>query len=504
MAESNNITAAEAKRAARNAGALAVASIISKAALFGWQIILAPWLGVADYGVYGTVGALFAIAAALPNFGMGPIVIRDVARAPKLAGKYLTATLYMQTVLALLAYVGVNIAAAAMDSSEAVRAFTAVAGLSLLIDILGNMCFDILLARERMVTTSAIEIGHILLRIVLSWVLLVAGFGLMGVYVATLLTGLGRSLLLWFLLWRDDVRPQWPLDRTIAKALFFNGLPLALSAFLTLAFQQIDKLMSTSLIGEVGTGYLTAAFVIIFGVVNLMSTTILTAVFPLMSRVYGDGDNPLFGFMVEKLTIFTLMANLPIALTISLFSTQLTVPIFGEDFAPTAGVLAVLIWYALLNMISAVLSRGLVIQNRQRNVLIIRSVGLGSNILLNALLLPRIGVTGAAVASVLAELIITVGLFFTLRATGLSWWAVAPRIVRLMIVSLLTLVIMALVGAFQTWLAIAIGLVVYVLGVLFGSVISSEDWDLLYRLVAAMPGGGYILRYWRRDVSLNW
>ncbi|RMG81203.1 MAG: flippase, partial [Chloroflexi bacterium] len=398
MAESNNITAAEAKRAARNAGALAVASIISKAALFGWQIILAPWLGVADYGVYGTVGALFAIAAALPNFGMGPIVIRDVARAPKLAGKYLTATLYMQTVLALLAYVGVNIAAAAMDSSEAVRAFTAVAGLSLLIDILGNMCFDILLARERMVTTSAIEIGHILLRIGLGWLLLVAGFGLFGVYVATLLTGLGRSLLLWFLLWRDGVRPEWPLDKIVAKALFFNGLPLALSAFLTLAFQQIDKLMSTSLIGEVGTGYLTAAFVIIFGVVNLMSTTILTAIFPLMSRVYGDGKNPLFGFMVEKLTIFTFIINIPLVILITVFSQDIVLLIFGEDFLPTANIISILMLYALLNMMVGVFSQVLLIENRQKLIFLTRTLSIFINIGLNYLFLIHIGVVGAAIA----------------------------------------------------------------------------------------------------------
>src|SRR5262245_41653204 len=98
------IAGAEARRAARNATAIAAASIVGRGVQFGWQLILAPWLGVSVYGVYGTVGALMAVGASIANFSMGTIVVRDVARYPERAGKYLTATLFLQTVLALIAY----------------------------------------------------------------------------------------------------------------------------------------------------------------------------------------------------------------------------------------------------------------------------------------------------------------------------------------------------------------------------------------------------------------
>jgi hypothetical protein len=39
---------------------------------------------------------------------------------------------------------------------------------------------------------------------------------------------------------------------------------------------------------------------------------------------------------------------------------------------------------------------------------------------------------------------------------------------------------------------------------LFGRILRADDWDLLYRLAAAMPGSKLILKYWRRDVVLNW
>lgn len=502
--DTSAISGTEAKRAARNASALAAASIVSKAALFGWQIVLAPWLGVFEYGIYGTVSALFAIATAIPNFGMGPVVIRDVSREPDKAGKYLTATLFMQTILALLAYVGVNAAAALLESSETIQAFTAIAGLSLIIDIMGNMCYDILLAQERMVSASIIEVGHIVIRIAVSLIALAAGWGLLGVYGAMLLTGIGRTVILWILLLRNGTRPEWPLDKTIAWPLLINGTPLALAAFMTLAYQQIDKIMTTQFIGETGTGYLTAATVIIFGVINVLNTTVLTATFPLMSRAYGDGDGESFGFMVEKLTLFTLILNVPIVLVLSLFSVEITVPIFGVDFAPTAGVLAILIWYALVTMVAAVLARGMLIQNRQRVVVMIRAVGLIINIGLNAALLPVLNVKGAAVATLVSEALVTIAIALVFRATGLHWLSLLMRTVRLVLVSVITVGVMIALGNVHVVLGIVAGMLIYTVGVLFSGVLARDDWDLLYRMVSVLPGGTFILRYWKRDVSLRW
>jgi hypothetical protein len=48
------------------------------------------------------------------------------------------------------------------------------------------------------------------------------------------------------------------------------------------------------------------------------------------------------------------------------------------------------------------------------------------------------------------------------------------------------------------------GALVYLGGVVVGRVLAGDDWDLLYRLVAAVPGSALILRYWHREVKLNW
>ncbi|MDZ4766995.1 MAG: oligosaccharide flippase family protein [Chloroflexota bacterium] len=539
----------EARRAARNAAAIAAARIVSNGALLAWQLILGRLLGDAAFGVYGTVGGLIGVAAPLVAFGMSAILIRETARHPDRAGRYQAISLVVQTMLALVAYAALNGAAFALGYSDAIRAFAAVAALSLFIDLPGNLSYDLLLAREKMVWTSGVDIVHIAARVGLGAALLAAGWGLAGVYVATILTGIGRSTALWRLARRAGVRPTFPLDRTTARGLLIDAAPLAFASVLNMSYAYVDRLLTASLLTEADTGHLTAAFVIVYGVIDLLSTTILIALYPMMARAYTpNGDNTTFRFVVEKLAWFTLMLGVPLVALFAVYADAITLPLFGVDFAASADVLRALIAYAAVAMISNVFAQALIMQNRQRVTVTWRAIGFGIKLALSLALLPTVGVVGAALASVGAELLV---LAMVARAfysrdltprptlhtgegerTGLSFSRIdlnpqpplrtgegqifalrspspnrsGGQAVRLALVGILTFG--ALLACAALNIAPLIGMIAgglaYVGAVLGLRVLRDDDWDLLYRLAAALPGGAMVRRVWRRDVTVNW
>jgi O-antigen/teichoic acid export membrane protein len=500
---STPISSAEARRAARNAGAIAAASLLSRGLQFGWQLIFTRALGPELFGVYGTVGGFLQIGAAIVMFGLSPIVIREVARRPDQAGKYLTAMMVIQTVFGLLALIVLNSAAALGGYSEIVRVFLALAAVNLIVDLFGNVCFDLLLAREQMVMTSIVSILHIIALIALAALGLLAGYSLFGVYAGVTVAGILRAAALWWLARQDGIRPVWPFDRSLARPLLVNSAPLAFTAFLSLAYQQADKLLTNRFIGNTQTGYLVAAFIIVTGVVELLNTTVLTAVYPMMSRAIGDGKNQQFGFLVEKLALFTLVICLPITLLISLFAAPLSA-IFGPRYAPAAPVLSLLIWYALVMMTGNMLQQAMLAQNRQRRLLAIRATGLGINLILLAVLLPRLGVIGAPTASLTAESCVFALYLVTFRAAGWDVRRVLPGAFKLIVAGVLAASGMVLLREIHPLFGMLTGVVIYVVGVLLLGVLASDDWDLLYRLAAALPGGHIIRRYWQRDVTVNW
>lgn len=496
------VSASEARRAARNAGAIAAATLLSRGMQFAWQLFFSAALGPAILGIYGTVSGFTQIGTSIAAFGMSPIVIRDVAQNPSQAGKYLTTTLFVQTVLALAAYVVLNSAAALGGYSEAVRVFLALSAINLIIDTLGNMCFDVLLAREKMITTSIVSIAHVVVLIALAGVGLLSGYSLFGIYAGVTAAGILRSAALWGLAWRAGIRPVWPFDWQLAKPLLVNSAPLAVTAFITLAYQQVDKLLTNRVIGDRETGYLVAAFVIFFGVVELLNTTILTAFYPLMARSYGDGRNEQFGFMVEKLAFFTLLLCLPITLVISVFAHWLTMPIWRENLRPAADVLSILIWYALIMMVGNNFSQAMLVQNKQRRLLFIKIGGLGINLALLALLLPVLGVPGAPLSSVIAESGVFSLLLLNFRAAGWNPRRIAPRVLRLIGLGGFTAMLMLALRESSWPVALVSGLAVYTAGVFMLRVLAADDWDLLYRVTAALPGGAWVQRYWKRDTPI--
>ncbi len=493
-------TSAVAQRAARNATALALSNIVSKGVLFAWQLLLARWLGAEGYGIYGTIGALLAVGAAIPDFGMGLIVIRDVANRPQDANRYLTATLTLQPILAALGYILLTVAAFLFGYDAELRALLAFAALSLLVDALGNMCHNQLLAIERMVIPAAIATGHVILLVVLAGIALAAGVGLWGLYAATLIAGLLRAAVYWAALLHAGARPQFPVDRAVARGLLIAGWPIAVTSFLALAYQHADKLLTTALIGTEGTGQLTAGFVIVFGVIELLSTTVLVAVFPLMSRTYAGGQRRLFEVMLEKLAFFNLTLSLPIAIFTSLLAVPLSAWVFGAEFTRTADVLRILIWYTVVTMIVNVFARALLVQNRQRRLLIIRTGGLALNVALLLILLPALNVPGAAVATLIAESVILLAVVrsFTFPA---DWWArTFNHLWRMAVVGVLLAGIVLALRTVHPLLAALVGAPAYVALLLLSGAFARDDWDLIYRLATAMPGGAIIGRWWRREL----
>jgi len=498
------ISANDARLAARNVGVLMATGILSKGLLFVWQILLGNWIGATNYGIYGTVFGLFAISAPLTGISMGLIAIREIAKKPETVGQYAAAMLFTQTLFSGVAYVVLIIAGSYYGGD--ILAYTAIAGLSLIIDMFGNIAHDLFIAQEKMIVTSAMEIVNVLMRVALAGYAIWLGWGLLGVFIATLITGAIRSAIFWIIHWRQNLKFDWKFSwQILAIPMLINMLPLAAGAVLSLGYDHADKLMMTGIIGETNTGYLQPAFLIHFGVIELFSTAILVAMYPLMAKYHSANEDETFGFIVEKLMRFMLMLALPIAIALTVFADDVIQLIFNPEFLPTIPILRVYVWYTLLTLVSNVFSKALLIQNRQRYTLIVTGAALGLNIIVNFVLLTTTGnPIGAAIASVVAQALALILLAQTFRANGFNPAGIIPGLLRLLIVGAVAGVVMLFAGQIFWIVGLIIGGLVYLAGILFGRVLSDADWDLLYRLTAAMPGGSVIRRYWQRDVSINW
>jgi O-antigen/teichoic acid export membrane protein len=202
--------------------------------------------------------------------------------------------------------------------------------------------------------------------------------------------------------------------------------------------------------------------------------------------------------MLEKLAFFNLTLSLPIGIFTSLLAVPLSAWVFGAGYTRTAGVLQVLIWYTVVTMVGNVFAQGLLIENRQKRLMVIRVSGLALNVALLVVLLPRLNVQGAAVATLIAESVILVAIVRSF-IFPVDWWArTANHLWRLALAALALVGIVLALRGVHPLLAALVGLPAYLALVPLSGAIAEDDWDLIYRLATAAPGGSLVHKYWNR------
>ncbi len=481
---------ADWQRAARNAGALTLATILGKGGIFLWQLVLIAQLGEELYGIYGVVTSSMALAAAFSTLGMGIIIARDVARVPGRAGEYWSAALAMQTGLAALAYPLMILAAGLgeFEQQSLVQGYLALIGINLFLDCFGNIGNDLLLAQEKLRHTALVSVLHIAALVTLGGGALWLGYGLRGVYLGSIAASALRALALNAFVWRSGARPaRFPF--TTARRLFVSAAPIGLNGLLALGVTQVDKQITARYLGAESAGHLFAAALLILGVIELLGTPQLTALFPLHARLQGNARAPQ---LPERMSYFMLLWTVPLAIAISAYAPALTRLLFrAEGFEQSGPILAILIWYAALAITSDIFAQVLMMQNWQRRLLFIRAASLSLNIALNVALLTQWrDVRGVAIASVCAEAFVLTALVWQLRHYGIRWRRLARRVGRLGMAAIAVAALFWLLRDGRAWLGVPLAVGGYALALWRGGLLNDEDRELLTILWRMLPRPG--------------
>ena len=106
---------------------------------------------------------------------------------------------------------------------------------------------------------------------------------------------------------------------------------------------------------------------------------------------------------------------------------------YGNDYSPAVSALRIIVWYTTFSYMGIVRNTWLLAESLQGYQWVIDLSGAVSNIVLNILLIPLWGVNGAAVASLISQFIVNVGIGFVIKpvrfGNALMLQALNPRLV---------------------------------------------------------------------------
>ena len=363
---------------------------------------VARYLGPEQFGLFSFASAFVGMFGALAGLGLQSIVVRDIVRDPACKEETLGTAAVLQLLGGLLAYGCVfgSIFLLRPEDSLA-KLLVAILGsimlfrfsdvalywfesqvLSKYIIWVQNVCFSIF---------AAIKVG-----------LIISNASLFAFAWVTVAEALIVALLIFFIMGLRGLKfQQLRFSLLRAKTLLVDSWPLLLSGMSIMVYMKIDQIMLGQILGDDAVGIYTAA-VRISEVWYFIPMIIVASVFPAILDAKKRVETQYLQ-RLQRLYELMVWLSVSIALPMTFLSTPIVTALFGPIYAEAGPVLAIHIWASVFVFLGVASGQWFIAENRQ--MLSFQRTLLGSliNIALNYILIPKLGVLGAAYATVMAQ-----------------------------------------------------------------------------------------------------
>lgn len=403
---------------ARNSLLLGLAHGASKFFSIALTAVAGRVLGTAGFGIYATGAALVEVGRVVASSGLDYLVAREVASDPSQSSRVASNASAVKLLLGAVAYTLLLVAVVLLDYPPMVLAVVLILGTALFLENLSDIVDAVFQGHERMgFTTRTFTVTSAFLFVSASAALL-GGLGLIGYVSCFALSFLLRLLLLIRFARRHDVArvSSSYVERTEIVRMIRMAMPLFGATVLSLLFHRMDLLMLGKLVSEDQVG-LYAAAVRIIDVTVLLPRILATAVYPALRRQREHDPEEMRRVIGEATRISLLVcsvAGLAVWL-VAPFALRVTP---GPEFVPATFVLRTLSWGVVLQGAAHLCVRMLLVVDAERDMLKIAGLAMTTNLVLNLWWIPRLGIEGAAYAT-LTSYVVAVSLYFLfLRRRG--------------------------------------------------------------------------------------
>lgn len=408
---------ATTRRVAGNTIALAAGDVATKLGLFVLYAVIARELGEGGFGDY-TLAVSLAFFVRAAGLGIDLILSREVARDLERVHGLFWETISLKLIAGTLIVAATVVFVIAGDYAESVVLAVVLIGASNLIDEVGLSAHAVLKGREQMGPTAKALAYKSLVLVVLGTVGLVAlEPSLVTLGIAYVIAALVAIAYIWVAMTRRRIRPRRSGDTQGLGWLFRASIPTGIATVLGTALGRLDAVILSVITGNaVAVGLYGGAYRL-FEATLFVSWSFGIAVYPILSRQQGGSRDLRRTFEICCLALGAV--TMPLAGALFYFGPSLLETVFGPGFDDGGSAARILGGAALLYGLFAVPALTLAAQDRQGLFPLISGAALVINVALNVVLIPPLGIDGAAIAMVVAQAVATgMSMWFAIRETG--------------------------------------------------------------------------------------
>ena len=361
---------------------------------------MARYLGPDNYGVINYATAYATFFTAFCTLGINSVIVKNFIDHPEAEGETIGTTLVLRLLSSLLSLCTIVGVVSVIDRGEPV-VITVVAlyclGLVFQVFDTFNYWFQAKLMSKYYAIATVVSY---LIATAYRLVLLIRGKSVEWFAVANSIDYFVIALLL-LLFYKLNHGPKLSFSLRKGKELLSVSHSYIISGLMIAIYGATDKLMLKHLLDEAAVGYYSLATT-----VSVMWAFVLAAIIdsvkPVIMR-YHNEDKRMYERANRRLyaTVFyiSLLASLGIVIIAPLFVRL----VYGEAYLPAVAPLRIVVWYVAFSWLGVARDIWVVCERKQKYLKYLYIGAAFLNVLLNLLLIPVLGASGAAIATVATQ-----------------------------------------------------------------------------------------------------
>jgi O-antigen/teichoic acid export membrane protein len=431
-----------------------------------------------QYGIMGLVSTTMLVGVAIAKGGLSDGVIRFYKEYSKIPEKIplfcstvlvrgfilsaLTALIYLLVFPILNRYLKVN--------DKDIFCFMIMA-IYLFIRPLNIIITYFLRVNDKTLLINALGLGEKMMSVGFSLFLLVYVFHeLYGFFVGVILAEFIGSVILfrWFFK-RYKMIPKRTSKEMNLKLLKF-GFPLLLSELSFLFLSNADKYIIIAFCGEAVLGLYLVGYTLASYVGNIVMFSLSYAITPIYVEIYEKEGKEKTEEFLRKSLHYLMIAIIPMCVGYFAVSKELFVTLASEKYSAAATFSPIILVGSFFLAITSILNAGLYLQKKTMIIFLIILTATVLNISLNLILLPRTGVMGAAIVSLITCLSVAIlTAFASFRYINLK--IEIGHVLYYLMLSLLMYYVVSQIDTSKIWMNLGLkvitGIIIVGIGIMF-------------------------------------
>lgn len=398
-------------RIIKNAGWLIGGKILQMLISFFVGLLTARYLGPSNYGIINYANAYIAFFTSLCTLGINSILVKELIDNPNKEGEILGSSILMRIASSFLSALTIISIVAVVDKDEPTTILVVAlcsAGVIFHVFDIFHYWFQ---AQLKSKITSIASLCAYAVTAIYKIYLVVTGKPIEYFALSTSVDYICVALIL-YICYKKYNGQKLSFSWLTGKRLLSRSCHFILPGLMVAIYGQTDKMMLKQMIGDAEIGYYSTATAICSMWCFVLSA-IIDSVYPSIMQANKNGDEKEFERINKMLYAIVFYVSAFVSVVFTVFAELIIMILYGEAYLPAVNPLRIVTWYTAFSYLGVARNAWIVGKNKQKYLIWIYVTAAVANVLLNCLFIPSLGASGAALASLAAQIItIMVAPFF--------------------------------------------------------------------------------------------